>query len=89
MMSKSPVIALLSAQVIRAACHHYSGNEQKLEKTTKSVMIRGSMQDDVRTDRPGGYGRSNLHPSLFHMSAHLSRNPARRGFFFEAILEYV
>lgn len=89
MMSKSPVVALLSAQVVRAACHHFSGNEQKLEKIAKSAIIRGSKLEEVRTERPGGYGRSHLHPSLFHMSSHLSRNPARRGFFFEATIEYV
>ena len=86
MMSKSPIVSLLSAQVIRSACHHYSDNEQKLEKMNKSVLIRGSKPDETRPER---LGRTHLHATLFQMSSHVDRNPARRGFFFQAILEYI
>lgn len=45
LISKSPLIAQLAAQVIKAACHHHSGSEARIEKLNKRVLIRGSKAD--------------------------------------------
>ena len=41
LMSKSPVISLLAAQVLRATCHHFTNNEHKIERMNKRALIRG------------------------------------------------
>ena len=81
LISKSPIIAQLSAQVIRAACHHFSGSESKYEKINKRVLLRGSTNQGGLSAR----NRFNLHPSLSHLASGPGRNRMKNGYFFEAI----
>ena len=80
LMSKSPVISLLAAQVLRATCHHFTNNEQKIERMNKRALIRGprpnwdesySNQHDYRNSQQNNsYSiRTNyMHPTLFMMA---------------------
>ena len=84
LISKSSVIAQLSAQVIRASCHHFSGSESKIERVNKRALIRGTSSNDAFTQT-----RQSLHSSLSQLSSGINKNRAKRGYFFEAIFEFI
>lgn len=61
-------MALLSALVLKASCHHYSGNEYKIEQTNKRIMIRGSVSQSENPQNAGLHGDCAFHleePKLF------------------------
>ena len=86
LISKSPIIAQLSAQVIRAACHHFSERESRIEKANKRVLIRGKRQDSSSSS---AHSQAQLHQSLNTLTTGLGKNRVRNGHFFEAIFEYL
>lgn len=86
LISKSPIIAQLAAQVIKAACHHFSERESRIEKANKRVLIRGKRQDSSSSS---AQSQAQLHQSLNALTTGLGKNRVRNGHFFEAIFEYL
>lgn len=78
------MIAQLAASVIKAACHHYSGSESKLEKVNKRVLIRASKSEYAQaqskyTFNPKTHSRLSISYVKTKGKVH----------FFEAIFDYL
>ena len=78
------MIAQLSASVLKAVCHHYSGSESKLEKVNKRVLIRASKSEYAQPQRKYTFN-PNQHSRL-SVSYIKTKGKVH---FFEAIFDYL